>query len=99
MLKHSSTIWTLVTNEAVKNYKPVAITSTVKEYRKNALELGDSIEYLRQKEVSNIKYKIQGPMNFYLIGNASLKVNISETLSYLEGQGYYAEYYHVSQRL
>ena len=98
MLKCSSTIQTLVTNKAVKNYKPAAITSAVKEYGKNALELGDSIEYLRRKEVANIRYKIQGPMNVHLIGNASLRVDISETLSYLEGQGYYAEYYHVSQR-
>lgn len=36
MLKRSNTIQTLVTNKAIKNYAPAAITSTVKEYTKKS---------------------------------------------------------------
>ena len=43
MNKCSSTICTLVSNEAVKNYTPVAITSVVREFAKNDLELNDRL--------------------------------------------------------
>ncbi|CAG8609686.1 23302_t:CDS:2 [Gigaspora margarita] len=83
MLKCSNTIQTLVTNEAIKNYAPATITSTIKEYAKKELSLGNSIKYLKQKEVANIKYRIQGPMNTYLVDNKKLEIDITKTLSYL----------------
>ncbi|CAG8814601.1 17011_t:CDS:2, partial [Gigaspora rosea] len=84
MNKYSSTICTLVTNKAVKNYAPVAIINAVREFAKNDLGLNNSVEYLRHRKVANIKYKIQGPINAHLVGSASLGTNISETLSYLK---------------
>src|SRR6185437_10846319 len=98
MNKRSNTIRTLVTNEAVKNYAPVAITNAIKEYAKNELGLNDSVEYLRRRKVANIRYKLQGPMNAHLIGSENLGIDISETLSYLRGEDYHTEHYHVSQQ-
>ncbi|CAG8437974.1 1023_t:CDS:2 [Scutellospora calospora] len=41
MLKRSDAIRALVTNEAIMNYKPVEITSAIKEYAKNEFGLDD----------------------------------------------------------
>ena len=72
-VKRSQAVWTLVEKEAVKNYSPPAITAAVKEYAADELGLGSSVYDLNQKEVTNIKYKIRGPIESHLIGNNNLK--------------------------
>ena len=49
-IKYSQAIWNLVTNEAVKNYLPLVITSAVKEYATIKLGLSASINELKWKE-------------------------------------------------
>ncbi|CAG8820899.1 8940_t:CDS:2, partial [Cetraspora pellucida] len=97
-IKRSKVIRDLVKNEAVKNYPPPAITLAVKEYAANKLGLGSSVCELTRKEVTNIKYKVRGPMEAHLIGNSNLKLDISESISYLIEKGYLVERYSVSQR-
>jgi len=63
--------------EAAKNYSPPAITSAVKKYATLKLGLGECVRELKRKEVTNIKYKIRGPMETHLIGNSNLKSDIS----------------------
>ncbi|CAG8530127.1 7151_t:CDS:2 [Cetraspora pellucida] len=50
------------------------------------LGLGASVHKLSHKEVTNIKYKVHGPMEVHLIGNSDLKLDISESISYLVKQ-------------
>lgn len=47
------------------------------------LGLGASVCELKRKEVTNIEYKVRGSMEAHLIGNSNLKLDISETISYL----------------
>ncbi|PKK64922.1 hypothetical protein RhiirC2_853965 [Rhizophagus irregularis] len=85
-----SNIWTQwnsykqanVENEAVKNYSPPAITVAVREYA-TELGLGTSVSKLKRKEVSNIKYKVCGPMESHLFCNSDSKSDISESISFL----------------
>ena len=65
---------------------------------KSEYELNNSVEYLKQKKVTNIKYKINRLMNNYLIGSKRLKTDILETLSYLKSQKYYTKHFHVTQQ-
>ncbi len=61
------------------------------------LGLSECAHELKRKEVTNIKYKVCGPIDTYLIGNLVLKLDISEFVSYLRKHGYLVENYHVSQ--
>ncbi|CAB5200016.1 unnamed protein product [Rhizophagus irregularis] len=97
-LKRPQVIRTLVEKEAVKNYLPLAITAAVKEYATIELGLGASAQELKRKEVTNIKYKVRGPMEVHLVGNSDLKLDISQSVSYLKEQGYQVEIYCVHQR-
>ena len=97
-IKRPEVIRSLVEIEAVKNYSPPAITSAVKEYATLKLGLGECAYELKHKEVMNIKYKVRGPMDTCLIGNPVLKLDISESVSYLREHGYLVENYHISQR-
>ncbi|CAG8493662.1 10747_t:CDS:2 [Scutellospora calospora] len=92
-------IRTLVENEAIKNYSPQAITAAVKEYAATKLGLGASVRELNRKEVTNIKYKVRGPMEAHLIGSSDLKSDISEAITYLKNQGYLVENYRVPSSL
>ncbi|RGB28614.1 hypothetical protein C1646_715628, partial [Rhizophagus diaphanus] len=74
--------------QVVKNYFPLAITAAVKEYAMIELGLGASAQELKRKEVMNIKYKVREPMEVYLVGNSDLKLDISQSVSYLKEQGY-----------
>src|SRR4051812_11333486 len=85
-LKWLKAIRSLVKIEAAKNYSALTITSAIKEYA--MLELGLS-EPLKRKEVVNIKYKVRGPAETYLIGNSNLKLDILKSISYLTEQGYH----------
>ena len=97
-IKRPKAIRRLVEIEAVKNYSPPAITSAVKEYATLKLGLGECARELNRKEVTNIKYKIRGPMESHLVGNSVLKSDISDSVSYLTEHGYFVESYHVPQR-
>lgn len=97
-IKRPRAIRRLVETEAVKNYSPPAITSAVKEYATLKLGLGECVRELNRKEVTNIKYKIRGPMESHLVGNSVLKSDILDSVSYLTEQGYFVESYHVPQR-
>ncbi|EXX56976.1 hypothetical protein RirG_211430 [Rhizophagus irregularis DAOM 197198w] len=81
-----------------QNYLPPAITAAVKEYATIELGLGASAQELKHKEVTNIKYKVRGPMEVHLVGNSDLKLDISQSVSYLKEQGYQVEIYRVHQR-
>ncbi|CAB4488030.1 unnamed protein product [Rhizophagus irregularis] len=94
-LKRPQIIRTLVEKEAVKNYLPPAITATIKEYTTIELGLDASAQC---KEVTNIKYKVRGPIEVHLVGNSDLKLDISQSVLYLKEQGYQVEIYHVHQR-
>ncbi|RGB22033.1 hypothetical protein C1646_776772 [Rhizophagus diaphanus] len=87
----------LVELEAGKNYSPPAIISAIKEYAMSKLDLGECARELKRKEVLNIKYKVRGPTESDLLGNLDLKLDISESVSYLTEQGYLVKTYHVSQ--
>ena len=86
-IKSSQAIRTLVENEAVKNYSAPAITAAVKEYATIKLGLGTSVNELKRKEVTNIKYKVRGPMETHLVGDSNLKLDLSQSISYLIEQG------------
>ncbi|RGB33659.1 hypothetical protein C1646_761498 [Rhizophagus diaphanus] len=81
-----------------KKLFPPAITATVKEYAIIELDLGASAQELKRKKVTNIKYKVCGPMEVHFIDNSDLKLDISQSVSYLKEQGYQVEIYHVHQR-
>ncbi|CAB4439595.1 unnamed protein product [Rhizophagus irregularis] len=97
-LKRPKAIRSLVEIEAAKNYSAPTITSAVKEYATLELGLGEPARELKRKEVANIKYKVRGPAETYLIGNPNLKLDILDSISYLTEQGYRVEKYRVSQR-
>ena len=96
-IKRSQAVRNLVKNEASKNYPPPAITSAVKEYA-TELGLGESVSELKRKEVSNIKYKIRGPIETHLLCNSDLRSDISNSISFLIEKGYRVESYHVSHQ-
>src|SRR6266496_5959993 len=93
-IKCSQAIRTLVKKKAVKNYSPPSITAAVKEYAIE-LGLGTSVSELKCKEVSNIKYKVRGPIEVHLFCNSDLKSDISNSISFLTEKGYHVEYYQV----
>ncbi|GBC43756.2 hypothetical protein GLOIN_2v1481403 [Rhizophagus irregularis DAOM 181602=DAOM 197198] len=93
-LKWPKAIRSLVEIEAAKNYLASTITSAIKEYAMLELDLGESVKY----KIANIKYKVRGPAETYLIGNSNLKLDISDSISYLTEQGYHIKKYRISQR-
>ncbi|GBB95980.1 hypothetical protein RclHR1_02660001, partial [Rhizophagus clarus] len=80
-LKRSQTVQNLVMQEAIKNYRPPEIVNAVKEYATEKLDLGESVKELRQKEVTNIKYKVRGALNAHLVGNSDLNKEDSVTIA------------------
>src|SRR6266496_6063579 len=96
-IKCSQAVRTLVKKEVVKNYSPPSITAAVKEYAIK-LSLGTSVSKLKRKEVSNIKYKVCGPMEAHLFCNSDLKSDILNSISFLTEKGYHVEYYQVSHQ-
>ncbi|CAG8768660.1 1250_t:CDS:1, partial [Dentiscutata erythropus] len=52
------------------------------------LGVGSGMNELKQKEVANIKYKVYRPAEAYLIGNTNIKIDISNSMSYLRKQRY-----------
>ena len=97
-LKRPEAIRALVKQEAVKSYPPVAIVNAVKDLASSELNLGNSVQELKRKEVANIKYKLRGPMEAHLVGSDKLNSDVSEAVSYLKKQEYYVEHYHTSQQ-
>ncbi|CAB4375049.1 unnamed protein product [Rhizophagus irregularis] len=97
-MKRPKVIRDLVEVEAAKNYSPLAITSAVKEYATLELNFGECARELKRKEVTNIKYKVRGPMETHLVGNLNLRLDISESISYLNEQGYFIKNYRILQR-
>src|SRR5438034_1023632 len=79
-IKQPKVIRNLVEVKAAKNYLPLAITSAVKEYATLELNLGEYARELKRKEVTNIKYKVCGPMETHLVENLNLKINILESI-------------------
>jgi hypothetical protein len=96
-IKRSQAVRVLVEKEAVKNYPPPAITSAIKEYA-TELGLGSSVSELKRKEVTNIKYKVRGPLESHLMCKSDLKSDISESVSFLTEKGYRVETFRVSHQ-
>ncbi|PKY62263.1 hypothetical protein RhiirA4_432418 [Rhizophagus irregularis] len=82
--------------EAIKNYRPPEIVNAVKEYATEKLDLGESVKELRQKKVTNIKYKVRGALDAHLVGNSDLKLDIQDSIFFLKNQEYLVEYYEIS---
>ncbi len=97
-IKQPKVIRDLVEIEAAKNYSPPAITSAIKEYATLKLGLGECVRELKRQEVTNIKYKVRGPAETHLVGNMDLKLDISESVTYLTEQEYLVENFRVFQR-
>jgi len=97
-LKRPEVIRSLVKEEAIKSYPPVAIVNAIKEHATDHLNLGACVEDLTRKEVTNIKYKVRGSMELDLIGDPKLGSDISQAVSYLQNQEYYVEQYYVPSR-
>ncbi|CAB5149720.1 unnamed protein product [Rhizophagus irregularis] len=81
--------------EAVKNYRPPEIISAVKEIATETLNLGECVKELRQKEVTNIKYKVRGPLDTHLVGDPKRELDIREAISFLKNRGYLVERYEI----
>ncbi|PKY39722.1 hypothetical protein RhiirA4_440230 [Rhizophagus irregularis] len=96
-IKRSQAVRTLVEKEAVKNYSPPSNTAAVKEYS-IGLGLGASARELNRKEVTNIKYKVRGPMEAHLFCDSDLKSDISKSIAFLTEKEYRVEYYYVSHQ-
>src|SRR2546421_8318119 len=97
-LKRSEAIRTLVKQEAIKSYPPVAIVDAVKDLASDKLSLGNSVQELKRKEVANIKYQLRGPMEIHLVGSDKLNSDVLAAVSYLKEQEYYVEHYYTSQQ-
>jgi hypothetical protein len=97
-LKRPQAIRMLVEAEAVKNYSPPAIASSVREYAEEELGLGGPVHALRTKEVSNIQLKIRGPLQAHLVGDVNLATDIQDCISFLQKEGYRVEHFNHSQR-
>ncbi|RHZ51234.1 hypothetical protein Glove_481g50 [Diversispora epigaea] len=92
-LKRSQAVRVLVEKEAVKNYPVPAIVNAVKEFGTEKLNLGMSVKELKWREVANIKYKIHGSQNTYLVGASKLTTDIQDTILFLKKEGYQVELY------
>ena len=98
IIKRSEAVRTLIKQEATKNYPSTAIVSAIKEYATNELDLGNSVQDLKWREVANIRYKLRGSIQAQLVGSANLNADILEAVSFLNEQGYYVEHYNVTKR-
>ncbi|CAB5190677.1 unnamed protein product [Rhizophagus irregularis] len=85
-LKRSEVVRELVMQEAVKNYRPPEIISAVKEIATKTLNLGECVKELRRKEVTNIKYKVRGPLDTHLVGDPKKELDIREAISFLKNR-------------
>ncbi|POG68934.1 hypothetical protein GLOIN_2v1777773 [Rhizophagus irregularis DAOM 181602=DAOM 197198] len=94
-LKRSEVVRELVLQEAVKNYRPPEIFSAVKEIATETLDLGECVKELRLKEVTNIKYKVRGPLDTHLVGDPKRELDIREAISFLKNRGYLVERYEI----
>ncbi|RHZ59681.1 hypothetical protein Glove_362g17 [Diversispora epigaea] len=92
-LKRSQAVRVLVEKEAVKNYLVLAIVNAVKEFGTEKLNLDMSVKELKWREVANIKYKIHGSQNTYLVGASKLTTDIQDTILFLKKEGYQVELY------
>ncbi|GBC05796.1 hypothetical protein RclHR1_06420019 [Rhizophagus clarus] len=97
-IKRLKAIRSLVEIEVAKNYSSLAITSAVKKYATLELSLGEYACELRRKKVANIKYKVRESTEAHLIGNVDLRLDISESISFLTEQGYCVKSYRVPQQ-
>ncbi|CAG8787164.1 415_t:CDS:1, partial [Cetraspora pellucida] len=97
-LKRSQAVRVLVEKEAMKNYPTSAIVNAVKEYASEKLDLGTSVKELKWREVANIKYKVCGPQNTYLIGASKLAPDIQDAISFLIKESYQVESYKTSHQ-
>ncbi|CAG8791624.1 4529_t:CDS:2 [Cetraspora pellucida] len=97
-LKHLQIVRTLVEIEAVKNYRPPEITSAVKEYVTETLDLRKSVKESKCKEVSNIKLKVHSALNTHLIGNLKLELDICEMVSFFEKQEYKVQHFKITSQ-
>ncbi|RIA84790.1 hypothetical protein C1645_831780 [Glomus cerebriforme] len=75
-LKCTKVIHELVIQETIKNYHPSEIVSAVKEIVTEKLDLDECVKELRWKEVTNIKYKIHGPLDTHLVSNPRRELDI-----------------------
>ncbi|RHZ77074.1 hypothetical protein Glove_186g2 [Diversispora epigaea] len=90
--------WNLLfDNEAAKNYPPPTITSAVKKYA-TTLGLRASTSELKRQEVTNIKYKICGPLKAHLVCNFDLKSDITKSVAFLIEKGYCVKCYYASHQ-
>ncbi|CAG8583474.1 13905_t:CDS:2 [Cetraspora pellucida] len=81
-----------------ENYKPPMIADVI---RKEASKLYEDsgVEYLKTKEVTNIKQKLVGPMNLHLVGDANLKPDILNTIKFLIENNYQVESFQKQESL
>ncbi|RIA90400.1 hypothetical protein C1645_823391 [Glomus cerebriforme] len=94
-LKCTKVIRELVIQEAVKNYRSPEIVSAIKEIATEKLDLDECVKELRQKKVTNIKYKIREPLDTHLVSNPRRELDIREAISFLENKGYLIERYEI----
>ncbi|CAG8850307.1 10304_t:CDS:2, partial [Gigaspora margarita] len=87
VLKHSNAVRKLVEEEAVKNYPPPTIVSTIKDYATRKLDLGVSIKRLKRKEVSNIKQKVnEVQKNDSFRSNTNIDSDIAKCIHFLKNE-------------
>ncbi|CAG8784801.1 22015_t:CDS:1, partial [Gigaspora rosea] len=65
MRKRSKFIKDIVSNEAIKDYKPPTIANVIRKEVSKVCE-DSGVEYLKTKDVANTKHKLVGPMNSHL---------------------------------
>ncbi|RIB15631.1 hypothetical protein C2G38_2191960 [Gigaspora rosea] len=90
MCKRSKFIKDMVANEAIKSYKPPTITNVIKK-EVSKLHEDSGVEYLKTKEVANIKHKLVGPMNSHLVGHADLNSDFLSATEFLLRNNYQVE--------
>lgn len=90
MRKRSKFIRNVVANEAVKNYKPPAITGAVSEMI-SKVHQDSGVQYLKRQEVANIKLKLVGPMTAHLVGEDNLETDALDSTKFLIDKGWKVE--------
>src|SRR2546423_7476657 len=90
MRKRSRFIKIAVANEAVKDYNPPMITNVVRKEIEQLYE-DSGVKYLKTQEVANTKFKLVGPMNTHLIGEANLRLDIKSANKFLVEKNYRVE--------
>ncbi|CAG8808256.1 12944_t:CDS:1, partial [Dentiscutata erythropus] len=81
-------------DKAVKDYHLLAIANIVQNEAKKAYK-NSIVEYLKTQEVANIKFKLAGSINVYLIGESNLKADINNTMKFLTKKNYYVKQFFV----